>query len=108
MATQIALIPGEFNYEFTMSLLDIEYLFNIRWNARSSTWHMSLYDLDGNPLALGRRIVLGAAIGRTVASDDFPDGLFFATDLSGQDEEATFDDLGLRVVLHFVPRSELA
>ena len=108
VAAQLPLIPSEFNYEFTMALLGVEYLFNIRWNARSETWIMSLYDSDGEPLAQGMTIALDVAMGRRVTSEQFPDGIFLATDLSGSGVEASFDDLGVRVVVHFFSREDLA
>lgn len=108
MATQLPLIPSEFNYRFALRLLDVEYLFDVRWNGRDGTWYLSIFDIEGNALAQGMRIVLGAALGRRITSDEFPDGVFIATDLSGQDRDATFDDLGVRVVVHFFSREELA
>ena len=108
MAVQIPLLPSEFNYRFEMSLLDIEYIFEVRWNGRDGTWYLSIFDIDENPLAQGMRIVLGAALGRRIASDDFPDGVFIVSDLTGSGEEASFDDLGTRVVVHFFSRAELS
>ena len=107
MPIQIPLIPNEFNYTVSTVLGDDEYIFDVRWNGRDSAWYFDLYDVAGDLIRAGIKIVLGTPLGARVSDARFPDGLFLASDLSNTGVDAAYEDLGERVVLFFYENSEL-
>lgn len=94
-------------YRVGVTINDIPYLFDVRWNARDSAWYFDLLDVSENPISLGIKIVLGTALGWRSADPRFPSGGIFAEDLSGAGRDATFDDLGSRVVLYYYTFDEI-
>lgn len=107
MAQQLPLIPSEANYEFSTVLDDVPYIVGVRWNGREGKWYMDLFEEDGTAIRRGMAVVLGTLIGGRSASAKFPEGTFSANDLSGDDADAGFDDLGERVQVWFVPESDI-
>ena len=101
---QLPLVPSTPNYRFATTLDGTSYVFDVRWNARDEAWYLDVYDQNETLIRAGVKIVLGALLGRRSVDPAFPDGLLIATDLSGEGREATFDDLGTRVVVIFTPR----
>ena len=58
-------------------------------------------------LRAGIKIVLGAVLGGPPLDARFPRGLLTAVDTSGENREATFEDLGSRVEVIFVSPEDL-
>jgi hypothetical protein len=108
MPTQLPFIPSEFNYRVNSVVDGVEYIFDVRWNGRDEAWYMDLYDVDEDPIRTGMKIVLGSLIGRRSVDPRYPAGAFVASDLSNSGTDATFDDLGVRVVVFFYSFEELA
>jgi hypothetical protein len=90
------------------TLSDRTVIYEARWNARAESWFLDLYDEEEEPIALGLRIVLGTPLGRRSVSPRRLPGFLIAEDLSGARREATFDDLGTRVVVYYFSGAELA
>lgn len=95
------------HFSFVTELSGTAFTFEFRWNRRDSGWYVHLGDAEGNPLAQGVRVVLGLPLFGG-PKPGFPAGAVVARDLTGQDVDATQDDLGQRVVLYFIPAAELA
>lgn len=108
MPIQIPLIPEEFNYRVSTVLDESEYIFDVRWNERDSGWYFDLYDAEGDIIRAGIKIMLGAFLGGRCADPRYPAGTFIASDLSNSGRDATYYDLGVRVVLFFYSASELS
>lgn len=90
------------HYDVQVVLEGATYLFELRWNERSSAWFLSIHDGVGEVLTAGRRVVLGAdLLGRSVDAR-LPPGTLVAVDSSGADQEAGRDDLGSRVQLVYI------
>lgn len=107
MPLQMPLIPSEPNYHFSIDLVSVTFIINIRWNERSESWYMDVSSEDEIPLLLGMRIVLGTLIGVRSTAVGRPDGQFIVSDLTDQGLDATLDDLGVRVLMYFYTTAEL-
>lgn len=107
MPTQIPFIAEEFNYSFSTTILDQTFVFDVRWNERDSAWYFDLSDSEGSIIRAGIKIVLGAYLGRRSVDPRYPAGLFVASDLSNEGVDATYLDLGTRVVVHFFSGDEI-
>jgi hypothetical protein len=113
-------IPGEVNYDFGTTIEGVGYIFVIKWNERDKAkdadgnlitdgaFYFSVYDVGGNPLATGIKIVLGTYLGRRYVSIPlFSDGVFTAFDTSGAGLDAGINDLGSRVLFLYIPNHDL-
>lgn len=101
MAARLPLRPSIGQYEFTTVLGGLPFLIGVRWNARAAKWIMDIYTVTREPIRVGIAIVLGAWLGRRCVDERFPPGIMIASDTTGEDVDATFDDLGTRVVVDF-------
>ena len=107
MPKLIPLIPLEGFYRFSTTLESVDYIFDVRWNDRDSAWYFDLLDADENMIRAGCKIILGASPGRRSAHADFPSGAFVVEDTSGEGVEATYEDLGVRVVMRYYTAAEV-
>ncbi len=107
MPTQIPFISEEFNYSVSTTLLDQTYIFDVHWNGREGAWYFDLSDAEGVIIRAGIKIVLGALLGRRSVDSRFPAGTFIASDLSEEGVDATYTDLGTRVVVFFYSTEEI-
>lgn len=108
MAThQLPLVPSIAEYRFGMTLNNVLYIIDLRWNSSESAWYMDWYKEDETPIAIGIKVVLGAYLGRRCGEAPFTVGVLVAVDTSGAKREAGFDDLGTRVVVRYIPVEDL-
>jgi hypothetical protein len=97
----IPVIPSTPWYRLTTSLVDVPYIFDFRWNARDLAWYFDLFEIDEKPIVYGVKVVLGVPLARRVKHDLIRCGAFVARDLTRQWRDATYDDFGTRVQLHY-------
>ena len=102
----LPLKPSIANYRVGTTLDGTAYVFDVRWNGRDAAWYLDVRDAEANIIRRGIRIVLGALLGRRCTDPRFPRGVLFASDLSGEQREAGFDDLGTRVRVYFYTPAE--
>lgn len=107
MSVQIPLDSATPNYRMGITLDDVPYIFDVRWNERDSSWYFDLLDVNEDPIRLGIKLVLGSPLGWRCTDDRFPKGILMAEDLSHAGREATIDDLGTRVVVYYFSEDEL-
>ncbi len=91
--------------EFDTVLAGTVFTIRQRWNTRDAAWYLDLFDVNASPIFSGIKVVLGVALGRRVTDARMP-GVFLAEDLSGENRDATFDDIGTRVRVYFYPFAE--
>lgn len=116
----IPTIPGEPHYDFGTTIDGVGYIIAVKWNERDKAldaagniitdgaFYFSVYDVGGEPLATGVKIVLGAYLGRRYVSIPlFANGVFIAYDTSGKGIDAGINDLGSRVLLLYIPNHDL-
>ncbi len=93
------------------TLLGDDYTLKFAWNEREDgdigAWRMSIYDANNTTIAAGIKVVLGAFLASHVDHPLFRNGVLIAVDLSGQEQDPGFNDLGARVVIQYVPVMEL-
>lgn len=106
-ALQLPFLGGIGYYRFSTTIDGASYLFDVRWNSRDAAWYFDVLEADETPIAHGLKLVLGCYIGRRLPHPLVRDGVLVAVDLSGAAREATFDDLGTRVVVEWIPVLEL-
>lgn len=107
MPVSLPLLPGVPNYQFGTTLGDRAYIFDMRWNARAEAWYFDLSLDDGEVIAHGIKVVLGAILGRQIPDVRSPSGMLIAVDTTKTGREATLDDLGERVQIWFYDLTEL-
>lgn len=103
---QLPFESGPAFQRFATSIAGTTYVINLRWSGRDAAWYFDLADVNESPIVSGIKIVQGALLGRRCADPRFPPGILWAVDLSNQKLDATFDDLGTRVVVYFYPFAE--
>lgn len=106
-AVILPVVPSVGLYRFGTSILGSPYIFDVRWNSREFAWYMDVLEIDETPIVYGIKIVLGVFLGRRSRHKLFTQGVLIAGDSSGVDREATFDDLGTRIKLIYIPVVEL-
>jgi hypothetical protein len=108
MPEKLPLLPAIQNSRVSCVIGDSQFLFDIRWNNRDESWYMDMRDQDEDLIVAGMRIVLGSPLGARTADSRFPPGVFLAIDTTNSGQEATYDDLGERVIVMFFSPEELA
>jgi hypothetical protein len=104
----LPLTPATPEYRLATVLDEVSYVFDVRWNRRDQCWYLDAYEEDGETAIFhGVKVVLGARLGRMHRHPLLSQGALIAYDTSGQLEDATFDDLGSRVLVVYVPNDEL-
>lgn len=107
MIVEIPFQPSIGLYRFGTPIDDSSYVFDVRWNSRDAAWYFDVREADLTPIVYGVKIVLGTYLGRRKNHRLFRRGVMVATDTTGQGREATFDDLGARVVVRWIPQTDL-
>lgn len=114
MILRIPIIRGANDTSFfklNVTLENVSYTLEFRWNERDSFWYMSVLNSDATLIYLaGHRLVADWGIGRSHV-DRTPPGLFVLRDTArpiGTGEEAGFDDFGNRHQLYYVPFADIA
>lgn len=112
MPTIIQTRQGLGDYTQSGVVLDNKpYNIRLRWNAIDAAWYMDVREQDDSPIVSGAKLVLGVYVGRQSTHDLFLRGAFFLVDTANTDgtkgREATFDDLGTRVVLSYWLHNEI-
>lgn len=101
------LTGGTPHYSFRVSLDGGEYTLELHWNGRLEAWFLDITDVDGTVLESGIRVVVGWPLLARAVNEDMPPGQLVAVDTSGQDAEATLNDLGGRVQLVYTEAADL-
>lgn len=103
----IPLTPSETNYRLLVPLDEETFSFDVRWNSRDAAFYIDIRQDDETPIALGLKLVLGAPIGRHCTHPFFVEHFLKMIDSTDSGLDATFDDIGDRVVLLHLSRKSL-
>jgi len=95
MGQEIRGFPRFPKHSQTVTLGSRRYRIELTWRQRASSWYMSLFDSDGNPLALGRRLSARVAPIANVGFDVdvAPSGNLFIRGADGYIRDALGDTL---------------
>jgi hypothetical protein len=106
-SVEVPLVPSVGWYQVKTNLDSNDYLFDVWWNTTDSSWRMNILEVDSTPIVQNVRIVLGCYLGRRTRHPLFRHGVFIAVDSTRSGTDATYDDLGVRVSLQYVPILDL-
>lgn len=95
------------NFTQVTALDGTNYVFVFRWNERAQAWHFDLYTEDGEPIAMGVRVVVSWPLLRRCVSARRPPGELIAVDTTGQGDPGR-SDLGARVQLQYIEAETVA
>jgi hypothetical protein len=101
MAVEIPLRGDMPHYTFEVELEGAVYGFDFRWNERAEGWFVGMYNSRGEPLAVGKRLVVAFPLFARHKGPDFPPGMLIAVDTTGEDRDPGLNDLGSRVKLYY-------
>lgn len=104
---QLPLVPSLAFQTFSTSIAGTTYDFNVYWNTRDAAWYFDMADQLDSQIVSGIKIVLGVSLGRRNTDSRFPPGAFLASNLIDGKTDATLDNLGTGVVVHFWPLAQL-
>jgi hypothetical protein len=94
-------------YDLQVTLEDVTYTIEFRWNVRLESWFMNILDAEGvNLIRAGLRLVVGWPLNAYTAVRN-PPGAFVLVDTTGAEEEAGLEDLGDRHQLFYFTSTEL-
>lgn len=107
MPVQLPLEPSIANYDVSTTLDGSLYKLDVHWNPRDSSWYFNISDQFGTLIWGDIRIVLGCILGSTCTDPRFPPGILLAVDTTRSNLDASFADLGTRVVVIYYTAAEL-
>ncbi len=96
------------NCETTFDLDGVLFRLRTRYNARIDSWIASLYDAEGNPISVGRRLTVGNMLFPWLATQNSPAGQLIAIDSQDEDQDPGEKDLGTRVSIFYFDAEEIA
>ena len=112
MPAVLPFVPSIPLYTVGTVLDGVTVFFRVRWaeSPRVSRWYFDLLDENQLPIATGIKLLLGTYLARYAHHPLTEAGAFVARDLSGgiPAREAGFDDLGVRVVVYWFTKAEMA
>lgn len=106
MAEHIKIEKENIPYSFDIMLSDKTYTFNINYSLVSDRFTVDLL-LEGKLLAAGEKIVYGVPLFEQIRDTSFFDEIIVPYDLSKQQTEVNFSNLGETVFLWILPRQQV-
>lgn len=79
------------------------YWFTVKYNDQDKAFYFDIADENNEIIRYGIKIVLGTYLGRLSSHALFSEGVIVAVDTTGKGQDATFDDLGTRVIVRWIP-----
>lgn len=79
---------------------------NANWNIRDETWDISLFTSEGDPLIVGRKLVLNTNVLQQVHVESAPKGVLLVTPVSDKTTTITRDNMGIDVELVFIEEED--
>lgn len=107
MAVTLPLRSDLPHFDVQVTLDELTYTLEFRWNGRDSAWYMDVRDENGEPIQNGVKVVVDMPLGKRTRNQDFPKGYFFAVDSSGEQLDPGLEDLGDRVQIYYFEESDL-
>ena len=107
MAYTVPCDPTLTHYDMQITLDEVTYTLEFRWNNRAGAWMMHITTEGGEPILMGTRIVIDMPLGKRSTDARMPKGVFIAVDTSERKQDPGMSDLGDRVQLLYFTASEL-
>jgi hypothetical protein len=92
------------SYKIKVNLSGVLYTLQFHFTDRMGVWMMDILDSSGNPIVLSIVLTTGYPIGYRYAEriPNFPDGVFYVVDETGQDQMPNLENFGNGVNLYFL------
>lgn len=90
------------NFSFQTDMDGKTYGLQFTWNERFGAWFMSLFDVNGNPLVCGVRVVVDFPLAHRGTNPALPPGIIIAQDTTGAHQDPGLNDLGTRCIVQYV------
>lgn len=103
MISEVQTFPRFSNFDISMELGPTRLTLEFTWRARTKSWYLDIFEVNGNPLLLGRR--LSAYWSPMYGYADLPDiieGALFVRGIEGAQK-----DLGKTLILEYYPFQDL-
>lgn len=95
------------NYEFIISLDNVEFKLAFHFNSRDSAWYLTIKTLDDVVLRAGLRVVNEWALLRLWVGENRPAGEMVTVNQGELDRPPLANQLGAEVVLDYLDASEV-
>lgn len=107
MSVSIPLFSDLIHYKQEIELNLSLYVFDILWNRRSSSWTISIFSADNEPIIIGLVAVLNYdLLHQFKANPLIPRGSLFCIDTTGSETSITKDNFGKTISLVFIGDGE--
>jgi hypothetical protein len=93
--------PGTPLFDMRTTLNGVEYVLLFDWHDRESRWYMSVFDVSGNTITAGIKLLANWPLYSRETLPQAPHGQFIVSDPEGL--PAQLADFGLRTVFQFWP-----
>ena len=105
---EIPLTSSPPHQEFEIGLGGDIFRLQLDYNDRDTSWYITLASADGATLIAGKRLAVDWQPFAQYSQEEFPAGLVFTVDESGQGNEAGQTDLGVVLKMFFATDAEVA
>lgn len=92
------------NYDFTVTLEDLEWKFTINWNNEVEAWYCRLQGLTETDIDFNFKLVCGVDLIKPFAIIQL--GQLFMVDIEEENADPDFDNIGTRFVLAYADKDE--
>lgn len=92
--------------KFIIQLGESEYLFEIYWNPIGEYFAFNMYDIDENPIILGRKIVHGVDMLDNIIDDRLPNVVILPVNPAVEEGQITYDNFMDDVKCYILPGDE--
>ena len=106
MISRIPNTPDVPYYDFEVELDGVEFKLEFRFNNRDLSWYLTVYDIEGEPLRAGLRIVNDWIITRLWKDESSPLGEIVSITQGDQSGVASLSELGRTVLLNYIDEGE--
>lgn len=105
MAVRLPVFPEKPCHRYVVTIGEARYQVSLTWRARTQSWYLDLYQQDGTPVALGRRVSPGYGPLASLLPVGKPTGELF---VGGALDPYRQGDLGGEVTLEHYSTDDLA
>lgn len=81
-------------YKFKITLSGVIFTLSFRYNSRTTRWLMDILDSSENPVLMGLPLLINRNVTSQYPTFAIPEGVFFATDDTGKNQEAGLFSFG--------------
>lgn len=108
MAIEQLQFTGKSSETISTEIDGVIYRFRIRWNTTDSSWNIDIYDADGDPIILSRKLFPPHNITYRYSDERLPqNGDFWCYDTAHLVTRPTYESLGDTFFVAYVPKADL-